>query len=36
MKYNIIVVDPPYAFSDKPQINSVARGAESNYSLLKE
>lgn len=36
MKYNIIVADPPYVFSDKLKMDNVPRGAEANYSLLKD
>jgi len=34
MKFNIIVADPPYKFSDKLTMSSVKRGAESNYKSI--
>lgn len=34
MKYQIIVADPPYQFSDKLKMNDTKRGAESNYNTL--
>lgn len=36
MKFNIIVIDPPFYFNDKLSMSNVARGAEANYPLLKE
>jgi N6-adenosine-specific RNA methylase IME4 len=33
-KYQIIVADPPYAFSDKLLNSDVARGAAANYSTM--
>lgn len=34
MKQNIFVIDPPYSFSDRLTMSNVARGAESNYSVM--
>lgn len=34
MKYDVIVMDPPYSFSDKLQMSDVARGASSNYPTM--
>lgn len=34
-KFKVVVADPPWSFSDKLTMNSVARGAESNYDVLK-
>lgn len=34
MKYQIVVVDPPYAFSDKLQQSEVKRGSAANYSTM--
>lgn len=36
MKYNLLVIDPPYSFSDKLQMSDVARGAEANYPILND
>jgi N6-adenosine-specific RNA methylase IME4 len=35
-KYNVIVADPPWIFSDKLKMNSVKRGASSNYDVLND
>jgi N6-adenosine-specific RNA methylase IME4 len=34
IKYNLIVADPPYSFSDRLTMSDVKRGAESNYNVL--
>jgi N6-adenosine-specific RNA methylase IME4 len=34
MKFNIIVSDPPWSFSDQLKHNSVKRGSSSNYSTM--
>ncbi len=34
-KFKVVVADCPWSFSDKLTMNSVARGAESNYPVLK-
>ncbi len=34
MKFNIIVADPPYSFSDKLTMTDVPRGAQANYDVL--
>jgi N6-adenosine-specific RNA methylase IME4 len=34
MKYNVIVCDPPWQFSDKLQMSDVRRGASSNYQTM--
>jgi N6-adenosine-specific RNA methylase IME4 len=34
MKFNVIVSDPPWSFSDPLTHNSVKRGASSNYSTM--
>ena len=34
MKYQVIVVDPPYNFRDKLSMSDVKRGAEANYSTM--
>jgi N6-adenosine-specific RNA methylase IME4 len=34
MKFNVIVADPPYSFSDLLKMGKTPRGAEANYSLL--
>ena len=31
MKFQVIIADPPYNFSDKLKHNDVKRGAEANY-----
>lgn len=36
MKFEIIVTDPPWAFSDSLKMSDVKRGAESNYSVLTD
>lgn len=34
MKFNMIVMDPPWSFQDKLTMSDVARGASSNYNTL--
>lgn len=34
MRFNVIVADPPWAFSDKLQMGTTARSADDNYSTL--
>ncbi|HVI41874.1 MAG TPA: MT-A70 family methyltransferase, partial [Anaerovoracaceae bacterium] len=34
MKYDVIVSDPPWEFSDRLEMSKVKRGAAANYSLL--
>lgn len=34
MKFNLIVADPPYSFSDKLSMSKTKRGAQSNYDVL--
>lgn len=34
MKFQVIIADPPYNFSDKLKHNDVKRGAEANYSTM--
>lgn len=34
MKFNIVVADPPWSFSDKLEQSEVARGAAANYSTM--
>lgn len=34
MKFDIIVADPPYSFSDQLKMSSTKRGASSNYSTM--
>lgn len=36
VKYNLIVADPPWSFSDKLTMSEVKRGAEANYSVLSD
>lgn len=36
MKFNIIVADPPWNFSDSLTMNAVKRGSSSNYRVLKD
>mgnify|MGYP006921281366 CR=1 FL=1 len=33
-KFNVVVADPPWNFSDKLTMSTVARGAEANYSVM--
>lgn len=33
--YSVIIADPPWAFSDKPTMSAVARGAEANYPTMR-
>jgi N6-adenosine-specific RNA methylase IME4 len=33
-KFSIVVADPPYSFSDKISMSSVARGAAANYDTM--
>jgi len=35
-KYNLIVADPPWSFSDALKMSEVKRGAASNYSVLSD
>lgn len=34
MKFNLIIIDPPYSFYDKLTMSDVKRGAESNYKSI--
>lgn len=36
MKFNVVVCDPPYQFSDKLTMTSTKRGAESQYVVLQD
>lgn len=36
MKFNLIVADPPFSFSDKLKQSSTKRGAESNYKTMTD
>lgn len=33
-KFSVIVIDPPYSFSDRLVMDDVARGAEANYNVM--
>lgn len=34
MKFDVIIMDPPWQFSDKLTMSETKRGAESNYSVM--
>src|SRR5271154_98257 len=34
MKFNVIVADPPWSFSDTLTMSEVKRGADANYNTL--
>ncbi len=34
MKYNIVISDPPWDFSDKLEMSDVKRGAAANYDIM--
>ena len=33
-KFSLLVMDPPYGFQDKLEMDNIARGAEANYNTL--
>jgi N6-adenosine-specific RNA methylase IME4 len=35
MKFQVIVADPPWSFSDSLKMDDVARGAKSNYNTMR-
>lgn len=36
MKFNVVVCDPPYEFSDKLTMSKTKRGSETQYDVLKD